>query len=60
MAQEPVRVLVVVKGGVAEVYAPEFVDARVVDLDCGEQQELPPEFEYLASEADIEDCVAFE
>lgn len=52
--------LVVVRGGVAEVYAPEHVDVRVVDLDnieSGDDPEpLPPGigFEELAEGAGLE------
>jgi hypothetical protein len=51
--------LVVVRGGVAEAYAPEHVDVRVIDLDNiarGEDPEGLPRgvgFEALADEAGI-------
>lgn len=54
--------LVVVRGGVAEVYAPEHVDCRVVDLDDAEgwhgphiPNTLPRDigFEALVAEADL-------
>lgn len=52
--------LVVVRGGVADVYAPEHVDVRVVDLDnikAGDDPEPLPQgvgFEVLADWATLE------
>lgn len=52
--------LVVVSRGVAEVYAPEHVDCRVIDLDAlesGDSMEtLPPNigFEALCDEAGLD------
>lgn len=52
--------LVVVRGGVADVYAPEHVDVRVVDLDnisTGDDPEPLPQdvgFDELVEEAGLE------
>lgn len=51
--------LVVVRGGVAEAFAPEHVDVRIVDLDnatAGDDTGLPVGigFEELAVEAGLE------
>lgn len=57
--------LVVVRGGVAYVYAPEHVDVRVVDLDTighGDDPEPLPQdvgFDYLVEEARLEPGVHY-
>ncbi len=41
------KVLVIVRGGVAEVYAEEGVDVLVVDRDIDPRKEIPVEYAWL-------------
>lgn len=62
---QPSTVLVVVTGGVAEVYTWQHVEARVVDVDnikAGDPKPVLPRgmgFEELVKQADIQKFVRF-
>ncbi|MFA5375905.1 MAG: hypothetical protein WC455_09200 [Dehalococcoidia bacterium] len=66
MPQIPAIGLVVVKGGVAELFSPSHVDLRLVDIDdikAGDEKVTLPMwigFEKLVSDADIQEYVTFD
>lgn len=66
MPQIPAIGLVVVKGGVAELFSPSHVDLRLVDIDDikagDDKEELPMAigFEELVDEAGIREYVTFD